>query len=130
MKNPISKILFLPTIYMNLVLLNLGAPLILATAGSSHAAETAEETESESVHKFLGDKGLNLPSSVKGVVIKVTGAQDLVESPILLFNKTTQGSRKLVVLVHGWGGDLVNTWKNFPGLFLDSSQFYGIRREV
>lgn len=79
--------------------------------------------------EHLKRKGLVLPSHVNATFI---GGRDLDESPVLLFNKSAKGVRKLVVLVHGWGGDQLHTWRYLPLVFLDPavSKEFGGRYDV
>lgn len=108
----------------------LGLVLLANTLAACATPEVKvpERIDSEAVHHYFAKADVTLPSDVAGVPIRRTGSDDLGDVPILLFNKGGGETRRLIVLVHGWGGNQLKTWEELPLLFLDpgrSKEFGG-----
>jgi pimeloyl-ACP methyl ester carboxylesterase len=110
--------------------------LLTATAaaapGCASVPGPAGGSEVDRIRQYLADAGLSLPSEVTGKLVLRTGSADLTEVPILLFNKSPGDVRRLIVLVHGWGGSQLGTWGRLPLIFLDreASPEFGGRYDV
>src|SRR5439155_13816962 len=77
------------------------------TAPAPSPGDLAQLRDRQEVEEYFRENGLSLPSQISVKTIKVTGGEGIKEAIILLGNESpsTEKRRRLVVLVHGWGGD-------------------------